>query len=122
MYSTTYVGLDVHKAITSVAHDGREKAEGLTKIPDDSYSVRKLVGQWDKRGRQLVLCYEAGPCGYGLYRQITKLGHPCIVAAPSLMPQRSGKKVKTNREDAEALAHWLRASELSSAWVPDFGK
>lgn len=121
MYSTTYVGLDVHKVSISVAvaYDGQEKAESLAKIPNDSYSVKKLVSQLEKSGRQLVFCYEAGPCGYGLYRQITNLGHTCIVAAPSLIPRRPGQKVKTDRKDAEGLAHWLRAGELPSVWVPD---
>ena len=30
-------------------------------------------------------CYEAGPTGYGMYRQIRLLGHECTVVAPSLV-------------------------------------
>src|SRR5262249_36224984 len=69
--------------------------------------------------RQLTFCYEAGPTGYGLYRLIKKLGHDCIVAAPSLIPKKPGDRVKTNRRDAVGLAKLLRAGELTAVWVPD---
>ena len=64
-------------------------------------------------------CYEAGPTGYGLYRQITELGQSCIVVAPSLIPRRASDRVKTNRRDAQSLARLLRAGELTAVWVPD---
>ena len=67
----------------------------------------------------MTFCYEAGPTGYGLYRQITGLGHDCIVVAPSLIPQRPGDRVKTNRRDALSLARQLRAGDLTAVWVPD---
>jgi transposase len=77
--------------------------------------IRKLAAKHDK----LHFCYEAGPTGYGLYRQIVALGHECIVVAPSLIPRRSGERVKTNRRDAQSLARLLRAGELTAVWVPD---
>src|SRR5437879_6003732 len=61
----------------------------------------------------------AGPTGYGLYRLIRKLGHDCIVAAPSLIPKKPGDRVKTNRRDAVGLAKLSRAGELTAVWVPD---
>jgi transposase len=63
--------------------------------------------------------YEAGPTGYGLYRQIAELGHRCDVVAPSLIPKRPGERVKTSRRDAVTLARLLRAGELTGIWVPD---
>jgi transposase len=60
-----------------------------------------------------------GPTGYGLYRQLRDLGHVCDVVAPSLIPQRPGDRVKTNRRDAVTLARLLRAGELTAVWVPD---
>ena len=69
--------------------------------------------------RKLSFCYEAGPTGYGLYRQIRDLGHDCSVIAPSLIPKRSGERVKTNRRDALTLARLHRAGELTAIWVPD---
>jgi transposase len=77
--------------------------------------VKKLAGQYDR----LWFCYEAGPTGYGLYRQITSLGHGCLVAAPSLIPKKAGDRVKTNRRDALGLVTQLRAGELTAVWVPD---
>jgi transposase len=77
--------------------------------------IRKLAGRYEK----LYFCYEAGPTGYGLYRQVRALGHDCIVVAPSLVPKRPGERVKTNRRDAVTLARLLRAGDLTPVWVPD---
>ena len=77
--------------------------------------MRKLFAKYDR----LTFCYEAGPTGYGLYRQIKSLGQECMVVAPSLIPQRPGDRVKTNRRDALSLVKLLRAGELTAVWVPD---
>jgi transposase len=77
--------------------------------------IRKLSGRYGK----LHFCYEAGPTGYGLYRQIKALGHACMVVAPALIPKRPGERVKTNRRDAVTLARLHRAGELTGVWVPD---
>ena len=67
-----------------------------------------------------MVCYEAGPCGYGLYRHLDgRPGVSCRVIAPSLIPRRPGDRVKTNRRDSLALARLLRADELTAVWVPD---
>jgi len=79
--------------------------------------VRKLAGKYER----LTFCYEAGPTGYGLHRQIKSLGFECVVVAPSLTPKRPGDHVKTNRRDALSLAKLLRADELAPVWVPDRG-
>ena len=67
----------------------------------------------------MAFCYEAGPCGYGLYRQITALGHECVVVAPSLVPTRPGDRVKTDRRDALTQASLFRSGELTPVWVPE---
>jgi transposase len=82
-------------------------------------AVERLVGKLGKRHQRLSFWYEAGPTGCGLYRRITALGHACVVVAPSLIPQRPGDRVKTNRRDALALAKLYRAGELTPVWVPD---
>jgi transposase len=64
-------------------------------------------------------CYEAGPTGYGLHRQLTDLGHVCDVVAPTMIPKRSGDRVKTNRRDSVTLVKLLHAGELRAIWVPD---
>jgi transposase len=68
---------------------------------------------------RLYFVYEAGPCGYGLYRHLTAKGFDCMVAAPSLIPKKSGDRVKTDRRDAAKLAQLHRAGELTAVYVPD---
>jgi transposase len=67
----------------------------------------------------LSFCYEAGPCGYGLYRQLLSLGHDCQVVAPSLIPKKPGERIKTDRRDASKLARAQRSGDLTAVWVPD---
>ena len=85
----------------------------------------KVLKRWLERlndefgGALLLFCYEAGPCGYGLYRQLTEAGHECQVVAPSLIPKKPGARIKTDRRDALKLARLLRAGDLTAVWVPD---
>ena len=122
MQDSTFVGLDVHKATISVAV-ARGKRGGEVRhwgtVPHRSDHVRKLVEKLGTGGRRLHFCYEAGPCGYGLYRQLVELGHDCIVVPPSLIPVKAGDRVKTDRRDAVMLAKLHRAGELTAVWVPD---
>ncbi len=120
--SEVFVGLDVAKArhAVAVAEEGRSgEVRFIGEIDSDAAAVRRMVAQLAKRHGRLHFCYEAGPTGYGLYRQLIALGHKCIVVAPSLIPKRPGDRVKTNRRDAIQLAKLLRAGELTAVWVPD---
>ena len=81
--------------------------------------MRRLAGKLGQDGAQLRFCYEAGPCGYGIQRQLSAHGHGCIVVAPSLIPKRAGDRVKTDRRDAASLARLHRAGQLTAVWVPD---
>ena len=81
--------------------------------------LRKMVARLGKHRRRLNFCYEAGPCGYGLHRLLTGLGHECVVVAPSLIPMKVGDRVKTDRRDAVMLAKLHRAGELTPIWTPD---
>lgn len=117
-----YVGLDVSKEKIAIglAEAGRKGAvRYYGEIANRADAVRKFVDKLARRHGHVCFCYEAGPTGYGLYRQLSGLGHECLVVAPSLVPTRPGLQIKTDRRDAVALAALLRAGELSSIWVPD---
>lgn len=117
--TTKFVGLDVSKATISVAVSDRESAPPryYGSIPNTSESVRKLVKRLGQP-EDLLMCYEAGPTGYGLYRHLCELGVPCVVVAPTLIPTKPGDQVKTDRRDALRLSQLLRAGELTAVWVP----
>ena len=116
-----YVGLDVHKEtiVVTVAEEGRSKSRFYGEIANTAKAVEKMVAALSAEGEVISFCYEAGPCGYGLYRQITDLGHECVVVAPSLIPRKPGDRVKTDRRDSDGLSRLHRAGELTSVWVPD---
>ncbi|WP_311951042.1 IS110 family transposase, partial [Halomonas piscis] len=117
-----YIGLDVHKASISVAiaEAGRQAPEFRGEIPNEPQAIDKLVRQLSQRfdGQPLLFSYEAGPCGYGVYHQIQASGHDCEVVAPTLIPQRAGDRIKTDRRDAKMLARLSRSGELTPVWVP----
>jgi transposase len=119
-----YVGLDVSKLKVSVAlaEAGRDgEVRFLGEVENTPEAIGRLVAKLAKRHRRLAFCYEAGPTGYGLQRQVSALGHDCAVVAPSLIPRRPGERVKTNRRDALTLARLHRAGELTRVWIPDPG-
>jgi transposase len=120
--SEVFVGLDTSKQKISVAiaDTGRNgEVRFFGDIDSTPAMVERMVKKLAERHHKLRFCYEAGPTGYELHRQITALGHECIVVAPSLIPQRPGERVKTNRRDAVSLAKLHRAGELTAVWVPD---
>jgi transposase len=122
MNTTIFVGLDVHKATVAVAVAEELRGAEIRQLgtfPNRADQIAKLAERLAREGRRLSFCYEAGPCGYGLYRQLTSLGHDCIVVAPSLIPLKAGDRVKTDRRDAAMLAKLRRAGELTAVWVPD---
>lgn len=117
--SIRFVGLDVHQETIAVAvceQDGT--ATSLGTIPNDPAAVARLMRKLGQLA-QLRVCYEAGPCGYVLYWQLTQMGLDCIVVAPSLIPTRPGDRVKTDRLDALKLARCLRNGDLTPVFVPD---
>jgi transposase len=119
--STLYVGLDVHKesiavAYVAKAHEAEVVSLGSlgTRQGDIDTRIRRLHSQ----SPHLVFVYEAGPCGYGLYRYLTKKGYVCWVVAPSLIPKKAGERVKTHRRDAIKLARLRRSGDLTPVHVP----
>lgn len=121
MTKVLYVGLDVHKesivAATAVAGDN--PAELYGKIGGTLEALDKLIKKLSKPGLELRFVYEAGPCGYVIYRHLTHREYHCQVIAPSLIPTKASDRVKTDRRDAQQLARLFRAGELTAIYVPD---
>lgn len=121
----TYVGLDVHKdsIVVSLADAGLRGSRGEVReygrIANTAAAAERLARKLAGKGSELRFCYEAGPCGYGIQRQLSRLGHVCDVVAPSLVPRKPGERIKTDRRDANKLARLHRAGELTPVWVPD---
>ena len=121
MNDITYVGLDVHKATVcvAIAESGRGGGvRGVGVFENRPDVLRKMVARLGKHRRRLSFCYEAGPCGYGIHRLLTGLGHDCVVVAPSLIPMKAGDRVKTDRREALMLAQLRRAGELTAIGFP----
>ena len=121
-HSEAFVAFDTSKLrnAVAIADGGRgDEVRFLGEFDNTPAATAKLVRKLASKYQRLTFCYEAGPTGYGLYRQVKSLGHECIVAAPSLIPQKAGDRVKTNRRDAMNLAKLLRSGDLTAVWVPD---
>lgn len=119
--SSMYVGMDVHKDSIDVAlaeEGGRGEVRHYGSIGGDLAALDKVVRKLQSLGQALHFVYEAGPCGYTIYRHLTAKGLDCVVVAPSRIPKRPGDRVKTDRRDAEMLARLHRAAELSAVYVP----
>jgi transposase len=115
-----FVGLDVSKdtIAVAIADPGRGEPRFHGTIQNKPEDIRKLMKKLGNH-ENLLVCYEAGPTGYGIYRLLLSMDIECMVVAPSLIPKRSGDRVKTDKRDSTRLAQLLRAGELTSVWVPD---
>lgn len=117
--STRWIGLDVHGETIAVAvaeKDGAVRFVGT--IANRPEPIRRMMKKLQE-GCTLHACYEAGPCGFVLYWQLSEMGIDCQVVAPTLIPIKVGDRVKTDRRDAEKLARCHRSGDLTAIWVPD---
>jgi transposase len=123
-YNTLFVGLDVHKESIAVAYAPEEPGTEpvyLGPIGTRQCDIDKMIRQLHGKASRLRFVYEAGPCGYWLYRCLQKSGLECMVVAPSLIPRKPGDRVKTDRRDAVQLARLMRSGDLNPIYVPTIG-
>ena len=105
--STLFVGMDVHKETIAVAYVAQEPGADVTylgTIGTRQCDIDQLIRKMQSKAQHLIFIYEAGPCGYWLYRYLQKKDYDCWVVAPSLIPKKAGERVKTDRREAIQLA------------------
>lgn len=119
--SINWIGIDDHAdKLTIAQYAGEQKAPAKEWEVDAGEQGRRQLVRWLRGLPGRVRCvYEAGPCGYELYRLLTSKGMDCAVAAPSLTPRKPGDRIKTNRRDARKLAELHRAGMLTTIMVPE---
>lgn len=122
MNTVKFIGMDVHKKTITIAiiDQGRKKHPRIYgSIANQPEALDKFCRKMLSTAIRLHFVYEAGPCGYGIYRHLTQKGFDCMVAAPSMVPKKSGDRIKNDRRDAAMLARLHRAGELTAVYVPD---
>jgi transposase len=119
--STLFIGMDVHKdsiTVAYVAQNHGAEVMSLGAIGTRQSDIDQLIRKMQSKAKHLIFVYEAGPCGYWLYRYLSKKGYDCWVVAPSLIPKKPGDRVKTDRRDAVQLARLARSGDLTAVYVP----
>src|SRR5215467_4839478 len=120
--STLFIGMDVHKdtiAVAYVAQDHGAEVTSIGTIGTRQCDIDQLIRKMQSKATNLIFVYEAGPCGYWLYRYLRKKDYDCWVVAPSLIPKKAGDRVKTDRRDAVQLARLARSGDLTPVDVPN---
>jgi transposase len=112
---TTYVGIDAHKKDLFLAMlVGTQTTPVTWTIANEPNAIRRVVRKLEREAPGPVrACYEAGPCGYALQRQLTSARVTCPVIAPALIPRKPGERIKTDRRDARKLAELFRAGAIT---------
>lgn len=116
-----FIGMDVHKESTeiAIAEGSPQEVRRYGNIGGTRDAMRKTLRRLVSSGKTLHFCYEAGHCGYELYRYLISEDHDYWVVAPSLIPEKAGNKVKTDKRNDVQLARLVRSGELTPVYVPD---
>lgn len=117
--STAFIGMDVHKESIDIAIADAREARHYGRVGGDATCVERVVRKLRSAHGRLSVVYEAGPCGFWLYRRLKAQGVECMVVSPSMTPRNAADRVKTDRRDALKLARLARAGELEPIYVPD---
>ena len=122
MSTVIYIGIDVHKDTYTLSSFlfSTNRVFGQNTIANSSNLVKKYVEKIQKEypGSDVLCGYEAGPTGYGLYRDLERYGIPCVIMAPTTLPKASGDRVKNDRLDAQLLSKQLAFGTYSAVYVP----
>ena len=116
---TLFIGMDVHKDSIAVAYGAQDQGAEVTSlgtIGTRQCDIDQLIRKMQSKAKHLIFVYEAGPCGYWLYRYLRKKDYDCWVVAPSLIPKKAGDRVKTDRRDAMQLARLARSGDLTAVY------
>jgi transposase len=113
---TIFVGIDMHQRQWRVTIRTVEVEFLNASIPGDWQSLRHSPEQY--HGHPVEVVYEAGCFGYWLHDRLVEFGAQCIVTPPSLIPQESGNRVKTDKRDSRKLALLLAKGMLKRVYVP----
>ena len=119
--STLCIGMDVHKETIAVAYVAQAHGAEVTSVGTvgtRQCDIDHLLRTMPSKATHLLFVSEAGPCGSWRYRSLRNKDDDCWVVAPSLIPKKTGDRVKTDRRDARQRARLARAGELTAVYVP----
>ena len=124
MTSITYIGMDVHTTNFTLCCYSFEddKVYAAVQVKPEYTEILKYINRVRKqRGEdtRFVCGYEAGCLGYSLYHKLTDHGVECVILAPSTMAETPGKKIKTDKRDAEKIARCLAYHQYKPVYIPD---
>jgi hypothetical protein len=118
---TRCLGMEVHQdalAVASVAQEHGAEVPSLGRMGTRQGAIDQMLRTRPATATPLLVRSDAGPCGSWLARSLTKPGDAGWVVAPSLLPQKPGDRVTTERRAAVHLARLARAGDRPAVSAP----